>query len=202
MTQIKNPFAFPPSKEQQERQQQQPHPRSPPSTPPPAMAALAQQAAQSVNASVELLRRLQSVDEPQAPTALNDQAHQPQEELVQAALGEVRRTKEQVLHQVPRRHWHRVLPQQEARPLREFPLLFGRCFNLSLNLNILRDAQGMDPTLASRILSDLSILEASLEDRLNRKFGDGRGDLQATEVVGKMMTGLKLATPRPRFGFK
>ena len=169
------------------------------------MAALATEAAQSVNASVELLRRLQSVDEPQAPTAMTgDQAQLPREELVQAALREVRSVREQVLLQVPQRHWHRVLPQQESGPLREFPLLFGRCFNLSLNLKILSHAQGMDPTLATRILSDLSILEASLEERLRRKFGGGDDDQepQSTEMVGKMMTGLKLATPRPRLGFK
>ncbi len=214
MTQIKNPFAFPPAS----NSSTQPKPRSPQSTPPPSpMAPLASEAARSVNCSVELLRRLQSVEgEVVAAAAAAEVTEETasKEELLSSALLEVRRVKERVLWEVPQRHRVRVLPQEgQVTPLREFPLLFGRCFNLSLNLKILHHAQCLDATLAARILSDLCVLEASLQDKLDRARGVVKQEDKeeeehspakstGTRAVGRLMGKLKLnITPRPKLSF-
>jgi len=44
----------------------------------------------------------------------------------------------------------------------DYPSLYGRCFNLSLNMKILSQSQYSNPQAGSRVLSDLEILENSL----------------------------------------
>jgi len=44
----------------------------------------------------------------------------------------------------------------------DYPSLYGRCFNLSLNIKILSQSQYSNPLAGSRVLSDLDILESSL----------------------------------------
>ncbi len=176
------------------------------------MSGLAASAARGVNSSMELLRRLQSVDEPTAPTALpvssspSKKRGSAEEELLLATLAEVRAIKENILREIPQRHRVRLLPQEVPHPLTEYPLLFGRMFNLSLNLKILSHAQCLDAVLAERILSDLVIVEVSLEDKRARVRGR-KGGSKSVQVVGKMMSGLKLAANkkvagRPKLSLK
>ncbi len=44
----------------------------------------------------------------------------------------------------------------------DLPYLFGRCFNLSLNLKILSQCDYADPSIAARIFADFDMLENSL----------------------------------------
>jgi len=44
----------------------------------------------------------------------------------------------------------------------DYPSLYGRCFNLSLNMKILSQSQFTNHQAGSRVLSDLEILENSL----------------------------------------
>lgn len=50
--------------------------------------------------------------------------------------------------------------------MKDFPSLYGRCFNLSMNLKILTQCQFGDSGIAARVLSDFDILEKSLEAKL------------------------------------
>jgi len=50
--------------------------------------------------------------------------------------------------------------------MKDFPSLYGRCFNLSMNLKILTQCQFGDAAIAARVLSDFDILEKSLEAKL------------------------------------
>lgn len=53
-----------------------------------------------------------------------------------------------------------------AYVMRDFPSLYGRCFNLSMNMKILSQCQFADSSIAARVLSDFDILEKSLEAKL------------------------------------
>lgn len=53
-----------------------------------------------------------------------------------------------------------------AYVMKDFPSLYGRCFNLSMNMKILTQCQYADSAIAARVLSDFDILEKSLEAKL------------------------------------
>ena len=52
--------------------------------------------------------------------------------------------------------------------MRDFPSLYGRCFNLSMNMKILFQCQYADSSIAARVLSDFDILEKSLAAKLQK----------------------------------
>lgn len=127
----------------------------------------------------------------------------------ESLTSEVSGLRQRTLQQVPSRHRVRLLEHVErsasvpgseevqAASDAEFANgLLGRCFNLSMNLKILAGngaSASIDSTLATRILSDLRTIEASLERRSQAKSGE-LGALMADLAIEKT-TGR-----RPRLG--
>jgi len=48
----------------------------------------------------------------------------------------------------------------------ELVFLFGRCFNLSMNIKILNQCNYADPTIASRLMIDFHVIDSSLQTKL------------------------------------
>ena len=48
----------------------------------------------------------------------------------------------------------------------ELIFLFGRCFNLSMNIKILNQCNYADPNIASRIMIDFHVIDSSLQTKL------------------------------------
>jgi len=48
----------------------------------------------------------------------------------------------------------------------ELVFLFGRCFNLSMNIKILNQCNYADPNIASRLMIDFNVIDASLQLKL------------------------------------
>lgn len=182
---------------------------TPPSSPPPTYFTSSRD---SVNRIAELLKRLQAVEESITNSEVDDcykksksnpSITEEDKLLCKEIIREVNNMRQRTLAQIPLRHRQRLTEQissQHHEPMLEFPLLFGRCFNLSMNLKILGQncAGSMDQTSATRILSDLEYIDISLKERLEK-----RDDLKSDKLVDSLMTDLKLERPgiRPRFGF-
>jgi hypothetical protein len=66
---------------------------------------------------------------------------------------------------------------------KDFPSLYGRCFNLSMNMKILTQCQYADSSIAARVLSDFDILEKSLEAKL---------PLQSSSDLSSMLHQIKI----------
>ena len=100
-------------------------------------------------------------------------------------------------------NYHLTFTKSNVHPLSssEYAILLGRCFNLSMNLKILSQSTVLDPNLAGRVISDLSLLENSMVERRDKKE-----EIKSDLVVSSLFGGLKLdkirnAGGRPRFGF-
>lgn len=63
----------------------------------------------------------------------------------------------------------RVSYEEEGFNLSEFTLLYGRCFNLSMNLKILAQCSYNDPLIGARVMSDLKTLEDSLRQYVRQE---------------------------------
>jgi len=48
----------------------------------------------------------------------------------------------------------------------ELVFLFGRCFNLSMNIKILNQCNYADPNIASRLMIDFHVIDSSLQTKL------------------------------------
>ncbi len=123
---------------------------------------LASDVSTGVDSCLAILQRLQesTEEEESASTAA----------ILDCALAEVAACKKRVLSgisswipQVPNHLLHSVPAAAGTTTTSELPLLFGRCFNLSMNLKILKSATSLDPLLAGRILGDLCVLERGFE---------------------------------------
>lgn len=187
---------------------------SPPVVTPPAYVTSSKE---SVNRIAELLKRLQVAEDSITTNEIDDCyksrkgsssssaiTDEEDKSLCKEILKEVNGMRQRTLIQIPIRHRQRLQEQissQNQEPMLEFPLLFGRCFNLSMNLKILGQncAGSMDQVSATRILSDLEYIDVSLQERLSR-----RDDLKSDKLVDSLMTDLKLERSlagRPRLGF-
>ena len=114
----------------------------------------------SLDRTVDLLKRLNGQD----GTTLTATS------IVREAIKETKTVKKSFVEQIPARFRSRVLSDLDhPQPLNEIPLIFGRFFNLSLNLKILADGGVFDPYIVSRIVSDLFVIEVSLEERLDEE---------------------------------
>ena len=160
------------------------------------IAKLIATCAASVNRCVELLKRLQQVEQELDAQLENEGLRDKQSNLIQNIIDLVETMKRQILEHVPSRFRSRLLPQGRLEPLVEFPLLFGRCFNLSLNLKILQSGACLDPTITGRVISDLSVLHESMDNWLVE-----RDQLKNSSVVNSMFHGLDIRSDRPRLGF-
>jgi hypothetical protein len=118
-------------------------------------------------------------------------------EIMQQVIG----LRESTLSNVSTRHRQRLVDESaKAEASTEFPILQGRCFNLSMNLKILSQSTMLDPNIAGRVLSDLTVLESSMRLRSEKKE-EMKGDC----VVNSLLMGLRIerkkSNGRLRLGF-
>jgi len=78
------------------------------------------------------------------------------------------------------------------------PYLLGRCFNLSLNLKILKDCRYGDCSVSGRCYSDLSMLETHLDRLCIRRFEDDA----VHNLKSALATRKKSATVENNFALK
>ncbi len=143
----------------------------------------------NVNTCMELLKKLQDAREMGNKKLEKDTTKE--------LLSEIRDIQNALMSFVPQRYKSQVVGQKSPEALDEIPLLFGRCFNLSLNMKTLKSNSsdgGIDLNIASRVISDLAILEVSVS-QLN--------EIKSDNIIDSFMTKLSLKNPpsrRPRFG--
>ena len=75
-----------------------------------------------------------------------------------------------------------VASKYSAYVMKDFPSLYGRCFNLSMNLKILTQCQHGDSSIAARVLSDFDILEKSLEAKMPPRSTDLSAMLENIQI--------------------
>ena len=153
----------------------------------------------------ECQRRPEKVVHGEPSSSSVDDEEESSDLIAKSILVDIIGLREGVLSHVSTRLKGRLLAESKAshfgcntNPAPEFAILYGRCFNLSMNLKILSQCSGMDLVLAKRILSDLSVLESSLESR-----EDEKGQIRSEKVVSSLMNGLNVTggDGRPRIGF-
>jgi len=156
------------------------------------MLKLAEELSQHIEKTASLLKELRD----------NLEKLSAEEELtIKAARREVQRAAASILAAIPARHRARTRPstgQREPQP--ELPFLYGRCFNMSLNIKILSGCHGLDATLASRILADLSALDVGLRARMEPELGGMMNQL-ALASAPPAPPKLRGQRPRLRIGF-
>jgi hypothetical protein len=172
------------------------------------MTPFASSATATVNAIADRLGKLQ-VEECAVRAAANrseaaTQQSASEEALTVDVIEMVAGLRQSTLSNVSTRFRQRLLDEcTKVEASTEYAVLLGRCFNLSINLKILSQSTVLDPMIAGRVISDLSVLENSMKLRRDRKE-EIKSDLV---VVNSLMTGLKLnrasraTTGRPRLGF-
>merc|ERR1712223_1557180 len=85
------------------------------------------------------------------------------------ALGLVQLLKQNQLEEMPfnvRKSALDSVQKEEIEEKTELVFLFGRCFNMSMNIKILNQCNYADPNIASRLLIDFQILASSLQSKL------------------------------------
>lgn len=122
--------------------------------------------------------------------------------LITEVLRMVEGLRQSTLSNVPSKYRQEVVEENtRTDSSTEYAILLGRCFNLSMNLKILSQSTVLDPNLAGRVISDLSLLDNSMAERRDKKE-----EMKSDLVVSSLFGGLKLdkirnAGGRPRFGF-
>ncbi len=192
------PFMFPPvATQQQVTSLQRKH-----STPAESrITPYASNAIAAVNRIADRLKRLNRA--PDVTTSPDPVEEAEEEVIVSDILQIVAGLRQSTLSNVPAR-FRQKLAEESSRAdgSTEHAILLGRCFNLSMNLKILSQSTVLDPSIAGRVLSDLSVLENSM--RLRGKEEEEVSSLMTRMTLdrnkGSVHAGVE-ADGRPRLGF-
>ena len=85
------------------------------------------------------------------------------------ALGLVQLLKQNQLEEMPfnvRKSALDSVQKEQIQEKTELVFLFGRCFNMSMNIKILNQCNYADPNIASRIMIDFHAIDSSLQTKL------------------------------------
>merc|ERR1712186_322420 len=85
------------------------------------------------------------------------------------ALGLVQLLKQNQLEEMPfnvRKSALDSVQKEEIEEKTELVFLFGRCFNMSMNIKILNQCNYADPNIASRLMIDFNVIDSSLQSKL------------------------------------
>jgi len=176
------------------------------------MTPFASAAIASVNKIADRLGRLQKIERDsverevtagsKGKKAKQNGPTEAEQALIAEVLKLVSDVRQSTLNNVPSKHRQEVVDENtRTDSSTEYAILLGRCFNLSMNLKILSQSTVLDPNIAGRVISDLSLLENSMVERRDKKE-----EIKSDLVVSSLFGGLKLdrirnAGGRPRFGF-